>query len=67
MANLDVAVVKTTNLTPSVRLDFRTEVFNLLNHPNFNLPRRVSDLPTFGRITAAGPSRQIQFSLRLRY
>jgi len=64
---LDAALVRSWTWRESARIDLRTEVFNLLNHPNFNLPRRAFDLPTFGRITSAGASRQIQFSLRLGY
>ncbi|MBI3697647.1 MAG: TonB-dependent receptor [Acidobacteria bacterium] len=67
LVSLDSALVKTIRLSEALRVDLRAEVFNLLNHPNFDLPRRFSDLPTFGRVTSAGPSRQIQFSLRLRY
>jgi len=67
LANLDAALVKAFRFTEALRLEARGEVFNLFNHPNFDLPRRVSDLPTFGRISSAGASRQVQFSLRLRY
>lgn len=66
-ANLDAALVKAFRWSEALRLEARGEVFNLFNHPNFDLPRRVSDLPTFGRISSAGASRQVQFSLRLRY
>ena len=65
--SLDSALVKSVSFTEFFRLDLRAEVFNLLNHPNFELPRRVVGLPTFGRITSAGPSRQIQLTLRLRF
>jgi outer membrane receptor protein involved in Fe transport len=67
LANLDVALVKAWRLGESARLDLRAEVFNVFNRPNFDLPRRFSDLPTFGRISSAGASRQAQFSLRLGY
>jgi len=67
LATLDAAVVKSLRLGEALRLEVRAEVFNLANHPNLDLPRRFADLPTFGSITSAGPSRQIQFSLRLRY
>src|SRR5262249_6934189 len=33
--NVDVALAKTQNLREDVRLQFRVELFNVLNHPNF--------------------------------
>ena len=30
------------------RLEFRWEVFNLLNHANFDLPNRIAFTPNFG-------------------
>ncbi len=65
MNSLDVALLKNIRLGMSHSLQFRTEFFNALNHPNFNLPESFIDNPaTFGRILSAGPSRQIQFGLK---
>jgi hypothetical protein len=33
--NFDVNLTKRVNITEGVRLDFRTEFFNILNHPQF--------------------------------
>ncbi len=65
--NLDVALVKTFRWTDRGAVELRAECFNLPNHPNFDLPRRFSDQPGFSVPASAGPSRQIQFSLRLRF
>ena len=40
--NLDLGVIKTFSLTERVKLDFRTEFFNVLNRPNFDNPRDAS-------------------------
>jgi len=34
----DLGVMKETRLTERVSLQFRAELFNLFNHPNFNYP-----------------------------
>ena len=38
ITNLDFSVSKETRITEQVRLQFRAEFFNILNHPNFGLP-----------------------------
>jgi hypothetical protein len=40
--NLDLSFVKFFNVTERIRLQFRTEMFNALNHPNFDNPRDAS-------------------------
>jgi hypothetical protein len=70
--NTDFLISKNTKLSEIVRLQFRAEVFDLLNHPNFGQPGNVVATPLFGRIIntrfstgESGSSRQIQFGLRL--
>ena len=36
--NFDMSLFKTTSLGEQVKLQFRAEVFNLFNHPNFSSP-----------------------------
>jgi len=40
--NLDLGFIKTFQLTERFRLQFRTEMFNALNHANFDNPRDAS-------------------------
>jgi len=51
------------------RLLFRGDFFNLLNHPNFDIPAHVLGGSTFSQVTSANaygtkPPRQIQLSAR---
>jgi hypothetical protein len=80
---LDFSIFKNFQLSERFRLEFRSEFFNILNHPNFNYPGfggngvvAVSgstnfNNSTFGEIgsTRDAPydSRQIQFGLKLYF
>jgi hypothetical protein len=47
-------------------VEFRTEVFNLPNHPIWNPPGRTLRNPDYGVITSTRiDSRQIQFALKV--
>ena len=48
-------------------LEFRWEVFNVLNRANFDLPNRIFGNPNFGRIFSAKNPREMQFGLRLAF
>lgn len=65
--NVNASLIKNTALTESVNLQFRAEVFNLFNHPNFNLPDNFLGSPTFGRISSARDPRHIQFGVKLLF
>ncbi len=69
--NFDFSVIKNTKITERLRLQFRTEFFNIFNHPNFGQPGRFVGSPTFGQILNtrsqpgdSGSARQIQFALK---
>ena len=63
----DFSIFKNTLLTERVNLQFRAEFFNFFNHTNLNGPNTNLNSGTFGRITGAGASREIQFGLKLIY
>ena len=66
-ANVDFSLFKNFPIRESVRLQFRSEFFNILNHVNFNRPNTNVDSGAFGRITSARAPRIIQFALKLIY
>jgi hypothetical protein len=71
LATWDFSALKDTRISERLNLQFRAEIFNLLNRANFNLPNAVvftpSGLsPTAGAITSTSTtSRQVQFGLKL--
>ena len=48
-----------------MRLQFRGELFNLPNHPNFGTPGRTFGGAGFGVVNSARPGPSIQLGLRL--
>ena len=66
-ADVDLSALKTFELTEKTRLQFRAELFNVANHPNFGLP--IADLASadFGRILQAGPARLTQFAVKILF
>jgi hypothetical protein len=67
-SGVDFAVHKDFKLTESKRLEFRTEVFNIINTPNFLLPDLGYEDSTFAHILSTnGKPRDIQFALKLLF
>ena len=59
--NYDTTLAKTFPITEHTHLEFRTDFFDIFNHPNFNTPNRYFGTATFGQITSAQTPRLIQF------
>jgi Carboxypeptidase regulatory-like domain/TonB dependent receptor len=58
----DMGIQKYWNFTESKRLQFRVEMYNAFNHPNFFVPDSNLGDTGFGTITGAYPARSIQFA-----
>jgi hypothetical protein len=66
----DMAIQKYWNVTESKRLQFRFEMFNALNHPDFFQPdTNLSDVSSgnFGRITSAYQQRTAQVAAKFYF
>ncbi len=63
----DLAADKTFPIREGIRLQFRSEFFNILNHTNFGIPTAISTSAAFGTIRTTYPARQIQFALKLMF
>jgi len=66
-ADWDLSLERQARLSERASLVFRTDFFNLTNHPNFDRPGLIFGTSNFGKISSAGNSRQTQFSLRLNW
>ena len=60
----DFSADKYFTIRESIRLQFRSEFFNLLNHTNFGIPDTKTTDSAFGTIRSTYPARQIQFALK---
>ncbi len=71
LATWDLSFLKDTRIRENLRVQFRAELFNLINRANFNTPNAIvftpaGVSPTAGVITSTSTtSRQIQFGLKL--
>jgi hypothetical protein len=69
--NTDLSIIKNVQVGSRARVQFRADIFDLFNHPNFGPPGNLVDSPNFGKITRtrlatgeAGSSRQIQLAVK---
>jgi hypothetical protein len=73
--NTDLSVTKNFTIKENWKLQFRTEAFNALNHPEFNAPsttfssnaQGVNTNALFGQITSALSPRLVQFGMHLSW
>ena len=62
--NVDLSVSRRVPLAGTTALEFRAEVFNLLNTPPFGNPNGVAGTAAFGTITTAGDPRVVQLAVK---
>ena len=67
LANVDISLQKDWLVGADDRLEFRWEIFNVLNRANFDVPNRIFGTPNFGRIFSALNAREMQFGLRYSF
>lgn len=68
IANLDLGIHKIFALREAAKLEFRTEVFNVMNHTQFQNPDgNITDGVAFGQVSRARDPRLIQLALRLTF
>ncbi|SFS13702.1 Carboxypeptidase regulatory-like domain-containing protein [Granulicella pectinivorans] len=66
--NVDASGFKVFPIAERFKLQFRAEAFNVINRSNYSNPgSTVASTSTFGRITAAGSPRVLQFALRANF
>jgi hypothetical protein len=72
--NTDFSVTKDTKITERLNLQFRSEIFDIFNHPNFGNPVLTATSKSFGIIGSTrfptgdfGSARQVQFALLLQF
>jgi len=63
--NFDVGIHKQFALTEALRLEFRSEWFNLFNHTQFSGIGTTFGTATFGRVTSARDARIGQMAVKL--
>jgi Carboxypeptidase regulatory-like domain/TonB dependent receptor len=72
--NTDLSLIKHVRAPRDLELQFRVDVFDVFNHPNFGPPGNIVGTPTFGKISRtrlptgeAGSSRQVQLAVRVSF
>jgi hypothetical protein len=64
---VDLSVFKDIPIKERLKLQFRSEFFNLFNHSNYSTPTNTVTSSSFGLITSAAGGRDIQFALKVMF
>ena len=66
--NFDVSLFKNFRFREKMRLQLRWELFNVLNHPNFQVPQYLLGTSDTARIrSTANEGREMQFAARFTF
>jgi len=66
--DVDLSVFKDIPLNERLKLQFRSEFFNVFNHSNYSTPTNTVTSSSFGLITATnGAGRDLQFALKVMF
>jgi Carboxypeptidase regulatory-like domain/TonB dependent receptor len=65
--NWDMGIQKYWNFGDQMRLQFRAEMYNAINHPNFFAPDQNLGDSSFGVISSAYPARSVQFGAKFYF
>ena len=63
----DLSLAKNFNVTESLKLQFRADMFNATNHVNYGGPSTNLNSSTFGEINGAGDMRVIQLNAKIAW
>jgi hypothetical protein len=67
LIDFDMALYKDFHITERQFIEFRGELFNIFNHPNFTGLSLNYGTPNFGQVTAAADPRIAEFALRFSF
>jgi hypothetical protein len=65
--NVDLAMIRRVRVGTSTTLEFRAEIFNLLNTPPLGAPNGILGTASFATITTAGDPRVAQLAFKLLF
>ncbi len=66
-ADADISLQKNFPITETMRIQFRADFLNALNHPNFAVPNDSFGTSTFGVSGSTQDARQMQFALKFYF
>jgi hypothetical protein len=67
VVGFDVNAIKRVRLAEAKEVEFRVDVVNMLNHPNFGNPVTNINSTSFGQIASATGSRRFTFNARVNF